>query len=281
MKVAIHAVAALAVVLSVAATAQTARKVPSEVANWANEQRADCVGSGGRFTGSSDFYQTADFNGDGRLDFIVTRSAFRCSLGLTWSLDGQMPSYEFFVSSGGRYIHAGYQSSAEDIKIVRSGNRDVIEITTGGPGVRKSGLQRIVMAWDGTRMAPMASRSRSGSQALRPVPNNMAPAPPSSRQNGIGPLGIIAGNYVAENEPCDRPSTVFHYDGRRIGQASRGERWFEPIGRVDREGGGLFLFDHGILIKSLGGGRIQRTVQDTGPIERLCPREKIPVDLRL
>jgi hypothetical protein len=105
-----------------------------------------------------------------------------------------------------------------------------------------------------------------------------APGPP------VGPLEIPAGHYVAEPDRCEAASTVFFYDGKRVGELVPGyprEGWTRPIGRVRVIGRGKWMLrDHEMEVQKLGPARIQRTAQDTGMPERWCPANRISASVR-
>jgi hypothetical protein len=143
---------------------------------------------------------------------------------------------------------------------------------------------------EGDYWLPAESLSLAGSSAaLRPVAAlcgagpRPAAAPASAAAPGqpVGPLGIVAGHYVEEGQPCSAPAfEVFYYDGTRIGLLREGERFIEPVGRVSRSGGAFVLEDWEMSVTRLSPTRIQREIQDTGPPERWCPADQIPAAQR-
>jgi hypothetical protein len=105
----------------------------------------------------------------------------------------------------------------------------------------------------------------------------------AAAQQPVPPLGIVPGYYVTEAESCSDPTTVFFYDGKRIGLmgGSKEESFVEPVGPAKRQGRQWFLANWEMLVEALAPTRIQREVQDVGSPERLCPADAIPARFRV
>ena len=140
---------------------------------------------------------------------------------------------------------------------------------------------------------PMGKLSLSGSSAAirtalagcwQPAPKT---PPAEATAAPAGPLGIAPGYYVDAAVACSAASDLFFYDGVRIGLPDydddanlRGLR-VVPIGPVTKSrSGSLLIGSEAIELRKLSGGRIELTIQDTGPPLRLCRRDDVPAVLR-
>ncbi|MDG2532295.1 hypothetical protein P6144_01425 [Sphingomonas sp. HITSZ_GF] len=196
--------------------------LPREVTAWVAEQRADCVSSGsGRFVASPNFYDTADFNGDGKPDYVVTRAGMQCGNDATWSLEGpQIPGYTFFVSTPRGYVDAGFDVAAEGIRYVKYQGRDVAVMVYAGPGM--GAAKTFYVGWNGQRIDRLAEIDRRGkitpirtvAVPLRPVAPPAPPAPPAGAGAAASRLLPLPKGYYVARTSCEdaaRGSSVSVY----------------------------------------------------------------------
>lgn len=108
-------------------------------------------------------------------------------------------------------------------------------------------------------------------------------------QKPVAPLGIMAGYYVLESEPCANPEfEAIFYDGKRFGLMRGGgkpgsseENFTGALGKVEKLKGSFFLPAWEMEVKVLSATRIQLTIQDTEAPRRWCSAEQMPAKWRM
>ncbi|MDZ4138591.1 MAG: hypothetical protein U1D66_06890 [Erythrobacter sp.] len=136
--------------------------LPAELEKIIAEGRKACGGKVGSNYGKTN---TADFNADGKPDYILSQENFLCADEpggqLTWGWAG--PNYEFLVSSPAGYkLDQGF-SSAYGIDIVKRPSGDVVQLqhenmsAEGCPGVFI-----ITWSWTGKKMDLTDHRNAEG-----------------------------------------------------------------------------------------------------------------------
>lgn len=272
--------------------------LPAAVTAYAEDFRRQCAARGGPFgiqmfrRGTADYdaaldfdhdgriiyYETADFNGDGQVDYILL-PRFQCH---TSDGSGMFViarcgvQFDFVISSprGYRRIDNPICGRDDEAHIEGREGRDVLMF-----GSRETGFG--VWGWNGRTLdflyalTPDGTRTDGEGRPIDAAGRVIVAAP-------VGPLGIAPGYYVDENVACAEATTPFFYDGARIGQRDMESRWIiNPVGRVTRQRDGqLLVADHAMLLRRLPQGRIQLEIQDTGSPMRLCPRNQLPAALR-
>jgi hypothetical protein len=121
--------------------------LPTALTDWHDAARAECERGGGTFR-DGDYWQSGDFNGDGRPDFLVTRAAFGCDGNDIFSGGTSGDTYEALVSTATDYRLAEEAILAHDAKIAERNGRTVV-LT---PDDDDSTIEH-QWAWDGSKLA--------------------------------------------------------------------------------------------------------------------------------
>lgn len=125
-------IAAALALAPVAALAQQPREsLPPSVRAQLAQDLQTCRAAGQTWTPPNDYVQSGDFNGDGRADFLIARSAAQCGVAFC-APDGCQ--FDTFISqSGGSYQRAyGMTEGQGTVRIAPgAGRRDVIERSSG------------------------------------------------------------------------------------------------------------------------------------------------------
>lgn len=209
------------------------------------------------------------------------------------------------VPAAGRPLLLSFGSSMEDREGTQtlvqepgkgdfSGTIDpVVESLLSG---RDSDLSLIASSDGGDEWKDLSYVSLGGSTAaIRSLTQQCASAAGSaattqaSGQKPVAPLGIMAGYYVLETEPCSNPSfEAFYYDGKRWGilrgggaPGSDDENFTGALGKVEPSKGSFFLPEWETEVKILSATRIQLTIQDTEAPRRWCSAEQMPAKWRM
>jgi hypothetical protein len=107
-----------------------------------------------RLIRSEGFLRTADFNGDGKKDYLLDTASAECQ---------DMPSafcgtggctVTILVSQNGGYVTA-FDSNIRTLKIRKQGKRDVLDVDFHGSACDKVGYEACPkrLIWDGSKMA--------------------------------------------------------------------------------------------------------------------------------
>ena len=137
--------------------------LPREIVAWGEDVRRACTADGGRVTGAPRAAASADFNSDGRPDYVVgAADSYECSLGAGYYLAGQVPEWVFFISGPNGYRAVGDPVTALGVEIGRRAGRDVAMVSAGGPGAYDRPFDRYAYGWNGRAMAPLAYFAADG-----------------------------------------------------------------------------------------------------------------------
>ncbi|MGV9009550.1 hypothetical protein [Brevundimonas sp.] len=161
---------AQAAVVDASGVQNRGRQLPPEVGPWIQKVREECLANGARFEGIRDFVLPADFNADGREDYVLMWGGASCvdsggsaSGGFGWGRAG--PTNDFLISTPNGYvIQEGFMSELGRDNIKRRGDRDVIEIE-GGWNMDGGEVVRVVHSWDGSQMQ-ILERFNSAGQSV-------------------------------------------------------------------------------------------------------------------
>ena len=118
-------VAAPAPLLAQAAGSNQLPQIARDHARW---QASRCTDARGRFSGTTAYVRTADFNGDGRPDYMLDSNALQCTSRVNpWcGSEGRHCPVTFFVSEGAAYRNAGSVNGTASI--VTQGGRPVVRL---------------------------------------------------------------------------------------------------------------------------------------------------------
>lgn len=204
----------------------------------------------------------------------------------------------------GQPLLLDFHGSTEGIRATQSLNKDAAANEWSGPLVpplhallsgRDEGLELLASVDGGQEWTVLTYLSNAGSTAaLRTLESacaSAAGAQATTEARGmqpVGPLGIVAGYYVAESEPCSDPGPngAFFYDGRRFGLMNGGgsdpwdENVVEALGSVRKQGRSFAMEGWDIEMEIISPSRIRATIQDTGPVMRWCAADQVPANYR-
>lgn len=186
------------------------QQLPPEVGPWIRKVREECLANGARFEGISDFVLPADFNGDGREDYVLMWGGANCvdpggsaSGGFGWGRAG--PTNDFLISSPNGYvIQDGFMSNLGRENIKRQGDRDVIELE-GGWNMDGGEVVRVIHGWDGNQIQ-ILERFNSAGQSVDGDGYQIQTAAGSSATTT---LPFREGVYILAGGNCARISQDF------------------------------------------------------------------------
>jgi hypothetical protein len=138
----------LACVLQAGAAAADPRMnepVPDEVVAHINEDARMCQAQGGKISGGEKYIRLADFNGDGKTDYLLVAGALRCSTAASLYC-GQLgcPVTAYVSQPNGRYS-ASLNLSAFEAEVKQVKGRDVVAVS--GQTLAKQGLVPVSSRW--------------------------------------------------------------------------------------------------------------------------------------
>lgn len=239
-----------------------------------------------RNPGCSDAYgelkEMADLNGDGRREAIVESDGDQCyghnqrqlSFYTRDAGGGWRRMAEFQHRFMGYTTHRRQGIAWPDVEVFDA------MLASGGEPLGCVPFYR----WNGREYVEGGTSDQGRICTLAPgAPRAAGEAPPAAA-GPVPPLNVAAGHYVAESAPCNSPTELIFYDGRRLGYMvgdMTGSEAVGPLGPVSRRNGFFVLSSHGMAIRVLGANRIQAEIQDTGPPMRLCPAGQIPARMRV
>lgn len=180
----------------------------------------------------------ADFNGDGRPDFIVMTEGRGCvTQGPSYGNAG--PPNDFVLSAASGYqVVEGFNGWLGPAMVKRRGERDVIEYPGSGGGFHgRCGVVIAVWGWDGQGMDVVERRNDRGevvdeegcavrAQATTPAAAGSTSFPPIPR--GYYAVGMTCARAIASGDPFD----LVFFDERKMrsGMDEQAIRGFEPLG---------------------------------------------------
>lgn len=146
------------------AAEKTSRPLPRQILAWAENMRRECLSVDGKpqLTSEPVPRLVADFNGDRKEDFLIPDGFMKCDGALTYFTSGQVPNYTVFVSTEKGYDETGISSL--DVSAAKIDGRDVLILSTAGPGAYERPYDRYAVGWDGKEMTPLAFYDAKGGQ---------------------------------------------------------------------------------------------------------------------
>lgn len=131
-------------------TASGALAQPAAVREQMREDRLDCKQTGYSAHTQKGYLRSADFNGDGKPDFILDNEKLDCG---TVKCGSAGCTIVIFVSAGKNHRLA-FDDNVRTWKIVRRGKRDIIEANFHGSYCGRAGSYdcRKTISWNGLTM---------------------------------------------------------------------------------------------------------------------------------
>ncbi|QCI63100.1 hypothetical protein [Phreatobacter stygius] len=141
------------------ATSGATAQAPAQVAQARAEIRRDC-GAGARFRPG--FQRTADFNGDGRPDYVLDFSAVECPAAASFYCGSAGCTLMIFMSDGEAYRRA-YNDNVRGWSIAQDSGRNVLVLDLHGSACGRSGADpcRRRLSWNGSAFTPERPARRS------------------------------------------------------------------------------------------------------------------------
>ncbi|AJA09092.1 Putative secreted protein [Sphingopyxis fribergensis] len=219
-----------------AAAKQTSRPLPRHILAWAANMRRECLSVGGtpQLTSEPVPQLVADFNSDRKEDFLIPDGFMQCDGALTYFTSGQVPNYTIFVSTEKGHDETGISSL--DVSAAKFSGRDVLILSTGGPGAYERPYDRYAFGWDGKKMAPLAFYDAKGGRV------NEDGSPWRSGAAISTAFPPIPKGYYAANMSCarahsaqaasDGPASLVQFDDSALTWFDGGPeiRGFESLG---------------------------------------------------
>lgn len=209
--------------------------LPPEVGRWIAGLRAECREAGGRVTGEQIAPLVADFNGDGRQDYVLSAAeTIDCSAGASFFLAGQVPSWNFFVSTPRGYVGGDEGVNSLGVELATHEGRPVVLVNSGGPGAFERPWETAAYGWNGRAMAPLAYFNAEGRRVSAD-----GTAPGGGWVQAAFPESLPPGFYTESCWPPDPDGMAYLYLNNRVW----GEWDYEhPINRIERNGPTRFRF---------------------------------------
>ena len=231
-------------------------------------------------------YLVADFNGDGRPDFLVLTPNGGCA-GTNANAGGQLYAFEFVLSVASGFVVDESVSITmpfiDPAWLKRRGKADVLRVQTFSAGAGKCGSlpAEAVWGWTGSAMDVIERYSGKGQLVdqegclLRKAPATVgnkstavAPAKP------VPPLGLATGYYAHPME-CRDAFSYFVYDGKHAGVVRQDLADFVPVAALKKRGKWWSDGESGWAVSVTSPTRIVLAIGDEVP-ESLCPPEQVP-----
>lgn len=203
------------------AAAATNALPPAALAAWESFARGQCRDQGERFAavrlaplagrghavdlveqhfaGGKGGFVSADFNADGRPDFVVTTPGHGC-VGDGPAYGDQGPPVDFIVSvAGGYQAFDGFMDWISPTMIARRGDRDVLDLPIGVNG-RCGPVTTVAWGWTGDGVDAVERRNDSGQLVDRE--GCAVSAQSHVNEGGGGSFPPIEPGYWAEDASC-------------------------------------------------------------------------------
>lgn len=193
----------VSLLLPAAVAAQAPSGPPPEVRRIFDEALAECRSAGGRFIADpTGFYETADFNGDNRPDYVVSPAALHCSAFGYSQHCGSAGCTQIVLISEGNRLRQVYASNIQVYALVTLPNGRQ-GLTTGmhGSACGRVGAEAcyVAMSWNGSAWTTTRLNREPPELAARIAQEN-APPPPQPRWEAhagsaaTGPLALLRGH---------------------------------------------------------------------------------------
>jgi hypothetical protein len=213
-----------------------AATLPPEIARWVSGLRSDCRDAGGRVTSEQLTPKVVDFNGDGRPDYVLSAAeTIGCSAGETIFLQGQVPTWTFFVSTPRGYVDNGDSVASLGLEMATHEGRPVVIVHSGGPGAYERPWEKAAYGWNGRAIAPLAY---FGADGRRVNADGTALGGGGWSASGF-PESLTPGFYAESCWPPDPNGLGYVYLTNRNWQEWDAEL---PISRIERNGTTRFRF---------------------------------------
>ena len=215
------------------------QQLPPEIGQWVQSVRRECTNAGGRWAGISDFLLRADFNGDGRVDYVLQWGGADCPHpqspvgAFSWGNAG--PDNDFLISQpgGGYRLYDGFLAEINQERILRRGDRDVLvfEGSWTEPGGE---IKKVIRGWTGEGIAVIERLDARGRQVNeRGYPLQSSSQPAASGRN----FPPVPPGFYAVNSTCAEAARSidgnYVYFTQKVWQESDGGsdiRSIEPTG---------------------------------------------------
>lgn len=186
-----------------AATAQRADGPPAEIREIFETAKAACQSAGGRFVADPEgFYETADFNGDNRPDYIVSPAGLHCSeFGFSEHCGSAGCTQTILISEGNR-LREVYSSNIQGFALARLSNgRQGLAVGLHGSSCGRVGADTCfgMMSWNG-RAWVTTSLNRAPAELSAAIAGESAPTANGLRWEAhagsaaTGPVALLRGH---------------------------------------------------------------------------------------
>jgi hypothetical protein len=232
----------------VAAATGPAILPPAALSVWETYARGQCRDEGERFVpvrfaplaGGGDVFAlvekhfeskrggfvTADFNADGKPDFVVTTPGHGCTTSGP-AYGDQGPPVDFIISSSGGYkVFDGFMGWIAPAMIVRRGGRDVLDLPGGFNG-RCGPVTKITWGWTNNGIDPVERRNDRGKLVDG---EGCAQASATGDATAASPIekGFYAAGMAGGCAEAIRQQYFAYWDGKHI-EALGGNRYRIPF----------------------------------------------------
>lgn len=134
------------IILAVAVVEAKADPLPPEIAKLRQDSFSACREAGGKPSVDNKYIQTADFNGDGRPDYVVNDEGLNCASAPSIYCGSGGCSIELYISTASGYRSANLQRLGFGAQIKQSSKGPIL-IVGGRNG-------SISYRWNGTALQP-------------------------------------------------------------------------------------------------------------------------------
>ena len=177
----------------------------------------------------------AEFNGDGRPDFVVTTQNWGCAEEADHGKMG--PPYDFIISTAAGYqVAYGFNGDIGPEDVKRRGKRDVVEYRRGWNG-NCGYIETAVWGWNGTQMDVIERRDDKGKLVDKEgcAVGAQAAAGPASFPpipKGYYAVGTTCARAASAQAASDGPGSLAHFDESALTWFDGGPeiRSFESLG---------------------------------------------------
>lgn len=100
--------------------------LPAPVREWVDQTTNDCREQGGRPKAAPDYIRSADFNGDGKPDYLIDDNRFECKGGRMLNCGSHGCVFEVYLSGKNGYRRVGVNMNAYETTIETIGGRPTV-----------------------------------------------------------------------------------------------------------------------------------------------------------